>query len=134
MLSMQWNFFHDFLKTWYFILIPPKLYAMKEYIYLIIYYSIQLSGSHVKPISYPVGYPAVWRLCARPPGGRLLASFIFYTFYATYTTCALIFCAIIQFKKILKKPIDTHKKVWYNIVTARGKTKMILENWIAAGR
>ena len=68
--------------------------------------------------------PAVRRSWARPPGGRLL---IFYTFYATYTTYNLIFCAIIQIKNFFEKSIDICEKVWYNIVTAREKTKMILE-------
>ena len=57
--------------------------------------------------AYPVGHPAGVRR-RDPCRHRLL---YFYTFYATYTTYTLIFCAIIQNKKILKKPIDTRKKV-----------------------
>ena len=79
--------------------------------------------------SFYICHPAGGR--ERVPAGN---ASLFFAFYAIYTTYIPIFCAIIQIKKILKKPIDTRRKVWYNIVTARDKTKMILENWTAAGR
>ena len=50
--------------------------------------------------------PAVRRSCG-VCRGRLL---IFYTFYITYTIYTLIFCAIIQFKKIFEKSIDICEK------------------------